>query len=358
MADLNQGSMFKKFIKRHKKRTNCKSLKLISSGHLNIVNNLKRQFSYSNVVEGMAGQPQPDMPVSNAVVAKNMAELNELTALEQKFNQDMTNYEKKYKKYLEELVTRQNDVNTDVKGKVINYNDGNTVTKYYINSQGVARKYEPDAWQGRDTTSCSDPVKTVGGEVFSKLSTGPNMGIGEACMDGGLNVSDAGGSVAWLDNLGYKHLYRDFRNKDKTCPDAIRDLTSEQFNAIPSGAMQENADKCEVTNLKGGTYIELVSLNRKLMDSIRQMKSLVDKLEVEDKKLDTEVDNQKKLLMDKYTALEKEKEKIKKLRTSNQTLSAETNEVLLDTGAANFKYFIWAVVGGTFGYAIYKYSSQ
>ena len=40
------------------------------------------------------------------------------------------------------------------------------------------------------------------------------------------------------------------------------------------------------------------------------------------------------------------------------TLSAETNEVLLDTGAANFKYFIWAVVGGTFGYAIYKYSSQ
>ena len=47
-----------------------------------------------------------------------------------------------------------------------------------------------------------------------------------------------------------------------------------------------------------------------------------------------------------------------KLRTSNQTLNAETNELLLDTGSANFKYFIWAVVSGTFGYAIYKYSSQ
>ena len=34
------------------------------------------------------------------------------------------------------------------------------------------------------------------------------------------------------------------------------------------------------------------------------MKNLVDKLEVEDKKLDTEISNQK-LLMDKYTALEK-----------------------------------------------------
>ena len=62
-------------------------------------------------------------------------------------------------------------------------------------------------------------------------------------------LSDAGGTVAWLDNLGYKHIYRDFRNKDKTCPDArIRDLTV-NF-AIPSGSMQENSDKCEVTNLK------------------------------------------------------------------------------------------------------------
>ena len=356
MADLNQGSMFKDYRKKYKKKTNCKSLKLISSGSLNIVNNLKRQFSYSKVIEGMTFQP--DIPIDNPLAAKNMAELNELTALESKFNNDMKDYQEKYKKYLEELVTRQNEVNTDVKGKVINYNDGNTINKYYVNSQGVARKFEADAWQGRDTSSCSDPVKTVGGEVFSKLSTGPNMGIGEMCMDGGLNVSDAGGAVAWLDNLGYKHVYRDFRNKDKTCPDAIRDLTSEQYNAIPSSNMQENADKCEVTNLKGGTYIELVSLNRKLINSIRQMKNLVDKLKGEDKKLDNEINNQKTILMDKYSALEKEKEKIRKLRSSNQTLNAETNELLLDTGSANFKYFIWAVTAGTFGYAIYKYSSQ
>ena len=358
MADLNQGIMFKKFIKKHKKKTNYKSLKLISSGKLNIVNNLKTQFNYSNFKEGMQMQMQTDMPVENAVTAINMAELNELKAIEMNFNKDMTKYTQLYKKYLEELVTRQNEVNTDVKSKVINYNDGNTISKYYVNSQGIARKFQADSWQGRDKTSCSDPVKTVGGDVFSKLSTGPNMGIGEMCMDGGLNISDAGGSVAWLDNLGYKHIYRDFRNKDKTCPDAIRDLTSTQFNAVPSGSMQENIDKCEITNLKGGTYIELVNLNRKLMDSIKQMKNLVDKLDVEDKKLDNEISKQKTLLMDKYSALEKEKEKIKKMRDSNITLSAETNEILLDTGSSNFKYFIWAVVGGTFSYAIYKYSSQ
>ena len=354
MADLNQGIMFKNYIQQHKKKTNCKSLKLISSGKLNIVNNLKQQFSYSTIKESFASQ----MPVENPVEAKNLAELNQLSALEMQFNNDMADYTSTYKKYLEELITRQNETTTDVQNKVINYNDGSLVSKYYVNSQGVARKFQADAWQGRDKTTCSDPVKTIGGEVFSKLSVGPNMGIGEMCMDGGRNVSDAGGSVAWVDNLGYKHIYRDFRNKDRSCPDAVKEISSVQFNAIPSGAMQENSDKCEITNLKGGTYTKLVGLNRKLMSSIRSMKDLVDKLEVEDKKLDGAIDDQKKLLKDKYITLEKEKEKIKKLKASNMTLSAETDQLLLDTGSANFKYFIWAVVGGTFGYAIYKYSSQ
>ena len=58
-----------------------------------------------------------DMPVENPVAAKNMAEVNELKAIEFKFNEDMKEYEKLYKKYLEELVTRQNEVNTDVKVK-------------------------------------------------------------------------------------------------------------------------------------------------------------------------------------------------------------------------------------------------
>ena len=88
------------------------------------------------------------------------------------------------------------------------------------------------------------------------------------------------------------------------------------------------------------------------------MKDLVDKLESEDKKLDGEIAKNKTILIDKYTELEKQKKAIKKLRNSNQTLSAETNELLLDTDSVNFKYFIWAVIGGTFGYAIYKYSSQ
>ena len=83
MADLNQGSMFKNYIKKYKKKTNCRSLKLISVGNLNIVNNLKRQFSYSKVVEGMT--VQPDIPVDNPLAAKNMAEFAKTTLPKIKF---------------------------------------------------------------------------------------------------------------------------------------------------------------------------------------------------------------------------------------------------------------------------------
>ena len=155
MADLNQGIMFKNYIQQHKKKTNCKSLKLISSGKLNIVNNLKQQFSYSTIKESFASQ----MPVENPVEAKNLAELNQLSALEMQFNNDMADYTNTYKKYLEELITRQNETTTDVQNKVINYNDGSLVGKYYVNSQGVARKFQADAWQGRDKTSCSRSCK-------------------------------------------------------------------------------------------------------------------------------------------------------------------------------------------------------
>ena len=43
------------------------------------------------------------MPVENPVAAKNLAELNELKAIEMNFNKDMTDYAKT--QYLEELVT-------------------------------------------------------------------------------------------------------------------------------------------------------------------------------------------------------------------------------------------------------------
>ena len=129
--------MFKQYIKEHNKKINNKSLKLISSGKLNIVNNLKQQFSYSSIKEGYASQ----IPIENPVESKNLAELNQLSALEAEFNKDMTDYTGTYKKYLEELVTRQNETATDVQNKVINYNDGNTISKYYVNSQGIARKF-------------------------------------------------------------------------------------------------------------------------------------------------------------------------------------------------------------------------
>ena len=52
-------------------------MELISSGKLNIVNNLKKQFNYSTIQETFATQ----VPVDNPLEAKNLSELNQLSAL-------------------------------------------------------------------------------------------------------------------------------------------------------------------------------------------------------------------------------------------------------------------------------------
>ena len=61
----------------------------------------------------------------------------------------MGEYLNKYKKYLEELQTRQSSVKTKYRNKVIKDVNGD---HYFVNNMGIARKF---------TASCSGLVKII-----------------------------------------------------------------------------------------------------------------------------------------------------------------------------------------------------
>ena len=181
-------------------------MNLISLPQLNIVDNL-RSSKYANVNENFAIQ-------SNAVVAKNLAEEEKIKKLQGEFKENLALYEEKYKLYLKELASRQSSLNSRLKNKVVKYNGD----YYYINNTGTARQFTDASWKGKDP-SCPNSNTVVNGQDFSRLSLGPPMNIGELCRSGGYNAKDqSSGSAAWVDNLGYKHLYTDFINKHSTCP--------------------------------------------------------------------------------------------------------------------------------------------
>ena len=106
---FQQGQTFKKYQNKYNNLVKSKNLDSISIGKLNIVNNLRFK-NYKNI-EGFSGEDK--------VETVNEQEVQKLTNLENEFNKTMGEYLNKYKKYLEELQTRQTSVKTKYRNKII-----------------------------------------------------------------------------------------------------------------------------------------------------------------------------------------------------------------------------------------------
>ena len=129
------------------------------------------------------------------------------------------------------MQTRQSSEKSQYRNKVIKDVNGD---KYYVNNIGMARQFTACCLGWIKTIHVQTQQTTLSAQEFSQISLGSAMGIGEKCTPGGYNAVDASsGTTAWIDTLGYKHFYDDFRNKHSTCPTQTQPLTSVQFNAIP-----------------------------------------------------------------------------------------------------------------------------
>jgi hypothetical protein len=340
---FQQGQKFKNYQNKYNNLVKNKNLKQISSGKINIVNNLR--YTNFTSVEGFVGEDRVEI--------MNNEELDKLEILEKSYDDLMNQYMVKYKKYLEELQTRQVSEKSQYRNKVIKDVNGD---KYYVNNIGMARQFTDSAWVNKDK-SCSDPTTTVSAKEFSQISLGSSMGIGEKCTAGGYNAVDSSsGTTAWIDTLGYKHFYDDFRNKHSTCPSQTQKLTSIQFNAIPNGNSFGRDDPCSIISLDSPLYDQIMTLNGKLMRKVEEMKTEVDLLKNSDIALDKNIVIQKQKLMNVYNDLKKQKLKITKLKTRNKTMIGETDELILNSSAIQFHHLIWMVVGGTFLTSIIMYS--
>ena len=71
-------------------------------------------------------------------------------------------------------------------------------------------------------------------------------------------LDTSSGTTAWVDTLGFKHLYNDFRN-NILLSITITKLTSVQFNAIPTGNHMAEM-MCSVVSLDSPLYSQLVNL--------------------------------------------------------------------------------------------------
>ena len=286
----------------------------------------------------------------NPVQQANLAEMRQLQKLEGEFNTKMTEYKASYKKYLEQLASRQRSVTSRHRNKVVKYRSN----YFYINSSGISRAFTAATWIGKDN-SCPQSSATLSAQDYSKLPRGAPMGIGELCRSGAWNAMDSGsGTTAWVDDQGYKHIYSDFRNRNTSCPANSTKITSVQFNAIPTGNSFGNADKCTAMSLSSPLYTQLVVINNKLMSIVTAMHAEVNKLKTKDKNLATKITQEKKKLLDTLALLKTEKAKVQKMQTEILTYKAEAAEQNLDVPSIQMHHMIWAILILTFGATIFK----
>ena len=106
---FQQGKKFKNNQNKYNNLVKNKNLKQISSGKINIVNNLR--YTNFTSIEGFEGEDR--------VEKINSEELDKLEILEKSFDDSMNQYMVKYKKYLEELQTRQVSEKSQIEIKLL-----------------------------------------------------------------------------------------------------------------------------------------------------------------------------------------------------------------------------------------------
>ena len=333
---FKQGKKFKKNRKKYKSVVEKYNLNIISLSQLNIVDNLKSK-KYKNLIEGLTVEDNP-------LEKKNLEEKQKIRVLEAEFNNNMNQYIALYKTYLKELASRQSSLNTILKNKVVRYSG----QYFYINNTGTIRQFTDESWKGKDN-SCPNSSKTLSPTEFSKLSPGPPMVTGELCRSGGYNAKDAdNGTTAWVDNLGYKHRYSDFINRNSTCPSDSVTVTGIQYNAIPEGNIYGSTDTCNTMSLDSPTYDKLVVLNQKMISNVTAMKGEVNNMATEDVTIDKNINKQKSILTQTYKDLLVEQKKLQKVKADIQQFRAGVEGQNLSVPSVQMHHAIWVILGGAF----------
>ena len=271
-------------------------------------------------------------------------EKQELSKLEREFNSTLIKYKSNYKQYLEELMTRQVSDNNNIKNKVVNYNN----EKYWVNSNGIIRKFSENSWISKSNT-CSEPVSTINTNDFNNLTQGVPMGNGEECNSGGFNAADEGsGTVAWVDEQGYKHIYEDPLDRNESCKKTSKGddkiISSIAFNAMPTGSPYDNTNTCDMLNTDLEKWEIIKNLNTKLINIVNKMNTKVKEINSVDKNINTDITNVKQQLTGIVRKLEIERNKIRKEEKLNNSLDLKYNEKYLEIKSSNLKRVIWLLV--------------
>ena len=275
--------------------------------------------------------------------AANRTSTSKVSDIETDFNRTLSEYSATYRSFVQEMLEKtqsQKDVK-EYYGKVISEDGGNYS---YVNDFGYTHRYSNDAWTKNSDSCPSDPTTVSDGDSTELLSSGPDMGVGQACGMAGTNIKNkTTGEVAWVDIKGFKHIYSSpvWDAKDSTCNTSVTSLEASSYDAIPSGSPMVSTTSCEQLDVNPGTWQKLSQLNDKLVSLAGQMNKELGDMKVADNKLKQDLTNQQASLNSYVTTLQDDKKRMGHFNASFATVSGEQENSGLLLNSNRLHYLVW-----------------
>ena len=299
-----------------------------------------------------------DSGKGDAIQRLHDMKMRKLNRLKVTYTNLMEQYETKYEDYLKDILRRKKANKVNIKDKVGTHNQ----SKYWVSSNGVARKFTNEAWSAKDN-SCPNSSIDITSDEMAKLSSGPLMGVGEKCNTGGYAIrSPTNGEVSWVDSQGVRHLYTDPQNMHSSCPklDAAKtDFTAQQYDAISVGTPYGSNDSCRLISLDSPLHDQIVTIQNKMITIAKQMKALVDGNEGETKKIRNEIERKQEAIMRFMKKVDKRRAKIKKVEQEIATYRGDFDNRVRQVKSMEAKFMAWTLAGTLIAtYALSQYMNN
>lgn len=305
----------------------------------------------NGMIEAETGQ---NLAGSDAIMKRSNEETTQMMQLKTKFETLMTQYEKKYKAYLDLIAKRKASAVSALRNQIGKYNG----KFYYINNFGVAREFTSSAWSGKPS-SCTGTPADIKEATFSKLQFGPPMGIGEVCRNGGFNAKNKStGLISWVDSNGYRHKYSDWTDKHKSCPTTTTELQAAQYTAMPASRDWGTGDECRLIDIDSPLHSQLIKLNDELLELSAQMKDLVDGSDEKADQIDTDTANKKVELVRLLKRVNKRRARVKHVQQNIHSIESDYQNKTMQVTALQFKYLVWGICGLTMGVYCFKHINE
>lgn len=325
---LRQGSKFKQYRNDYTHIVGLKKLNLIE------------QTTMPNL-ENMTTMKESDKDVLSTL---NTSIDSHMKTLEMDFNDTLDQYSTAYDAYMKQILQEDSTIQK-YKNKYIENKDGKF---FYVNRFGVTRGFSSPAWASRGAGCPSSDIIPDSVNAYNALQHGLDYVPGQPCNLDGNVVRAPDGTVAWIDDKGYRHVIPSTDDLDKavkegTCPATITDVEQTTFDMFTEG---HDTYTCNVGQVKDALYTKVIALNEKLLSIAGEMykeavkvEQTSEAVEKKDSAIETTVGEQMQLL-------EKHRRQLEKMNKNQSTLQAELTNTHLAYKSEYWKYVMYLVGAG------------